>query len=233
MRLASEPSVRFDLATLEFSNEAERERFQRINGPVGPLEWATWDEARPGGEIAVLGFGNSEKLVATQGIISSWEPRHDIYQRRLDHVTLIRTDAAVNPGNSGGPAVSPEGRVIGISARYGAGENIGLLIPFSTARQVVSLMAERGRFVKTDTGIVSYNLNPVTRKALHVNADQSGLVVSHVLEHSPAADAGIERWDIVTAIDGHNHRPRRNRPSGHRQSALVVHGEYRRAGYPV
>lgn len=203
MRLASEPSVRFDLATLEFSNEAERERFQRINGPVGPLEWATWDEARPGGEIAVLGFGNSEKLVATQGIISSWEPRHDIYQRRLDHVTLIRTDAAVNPGNSGGPAVSPEGRVIGISARYGAGENIGLLIPFSTARQVVSLMAERGRFVKTDTGIVSYNLNPVTRKALHVNADQSGLVVSHVLEHSPAADAGIERWDIVTAIDGH------------------------------
>ncbi|MEW8428834.1 MAG: serine protease, partial [gamma proteobacterium symbiont of Ctena orbiculata] len=102
MRLASKPSIRFDLATLEFVDESERERFQRINGPIGPLDWANWDEARPGGQIAVLGFGNSEKLVATQGIISSWEARHDLYQRRLDHVTLIRTDAAVNPGNSGG-----------------------------------------------------------------------------------------------------------------------------------
>jgi len=203
MRLAHKPNVRFDLATLEFTNEAERERFQRINGPIGPLEWASWDEARPGGQIAVLGFGNSEKLVATQGIISSWEPRHDLYQRRLDHVTLIRTDAAVNPGNSGGPAISPEGRVIGISARYGAGENIGLLIPFSTAKQVVSAMMEQGSFVKTDTGIISYNLNPISRKALDVSAEQAGLVVSHVLEHSPAADAGIKRWDIITAIDGH------------------------------
>lgn len=202
MRLAAKPNIRFDLATLEFASDDERARFERINGPIGPLEWASWDEARPGGQIAVLGFGNSEKLVATQGIISSWEPRHDIYQRRLDHVTLIRTDAAVNPGNSGGPAISPEGRVIGISARYGAGENIGLLIPFSTAQQVVSVMAEQGRFVKTHTGIVWYNLNPVSRKALQVSAEQAGLVVSHVLEDSPAADAGVRRWDIVTAVDG-------------------------------
>jgi S1-C subfamily serine protease len=201
VRLASKPSIRFDLATLEFVDENERNRFQRTNGPIGTLEWASWEEARPGGQIAVLGFGNSEKLVATQGIISSWEARHDLYQRRLDHVTLIRTDAAVNPGNSGGPAISPEGRVIGISARYGAGENIGLLIPFSTAKQVVSVMSEQGQFDKTNTGIIAYNLNPVSRKALQVSPEQSGLVVSHVLENSPAAEAGIERWDIITAVE--------------------------------
>jgi len=203
MRLASHSSVRFDLALLEFVSDAERERFQRINGTIGPLAWASWDEARPGGQIAVLGFGYSEKLVATQGIISSWEPRHDIYQRRLDHVTLIRTDAAVNPGNSGGPAISPQGRVIGVSARYGAGENIGLLIPFSTAKQVVSVMVAEGEFLKTDPGMVTYNLNPVSRKALGVSAEQAGLVVSNVLEASPAEVAGIERWDIVTKIDGY------------------------------
>jgi S1-C subfamily serine protease len=203
MRLSSQPSIRFDLATLEFVDDNERDRFQRANGPIGPLEWASWDEARPGGQIAVLGFGNSEKLVATQGIISSWEARHDLYQRRLDHVTLIRTDAAVNPGNSGGPAISPAGRVIGISARYGAGENIGLLIPFSTARQVVSVMLEEGRFAKTDTGIVAYNLNPVSRMTLQVSPEQAGLVVSHVIEDSPAEKAGIRQWDIITAVGDH------------------------------
>ncbi len=203
MRLASQSSVRFDLALLEFVSDAESRRFQRVNGTIVPLAWADWDEARPGGETAVLGFGNSEKLVATQGIISSWEPRHDVYQRRLDHVTLIRTDAAVNPGNSGGPAISPQGRVIGVSARYGAGENIGLLIPFSTAKQVVSVMREKGKFEKTDPGVVAYNLNPVSRKALGVGAEQSGLVISHVLDASPAAAAGIRRWDIVTTIDGY------------------------------
>lgn len=201
MRLASNSSVRFDLALLEFVSESERERFQRINGTIEPLAWADWEEARPGGQIAVLGFGNSEKLVATQGIISSWEPRHDVYQRRLDHVTLIRTDAAVNPGNSGGPAISPQGRVIGVSARYGAGENIGLLIPFSTAKQVISAMAAEGRFTKTDLGIVTYNLNPVSRKALGVSTEQPGLVVSKVLEGGPAETAGVRRWDIITTIN--------------------------------
>ena len=203
MRLAARPSIRFDLALLEFIDAAERERFQRINGPIRPLGWADWEEARPGGPIAVLGFGNSDALVATQGIISNWEERHDIYQRRLDHVTLLRTDAAVNPGNSGGPAVSPSGRVIGISARYGAGENIGLLIPFSTARRVVDVMMEDGEFVKTDTGMVVYNTNPVSRKALGLSSEQPGLVVSHVLDQSPAAEAGIQRWDVIVAADGY------------------------------
>ena len=203
MRLAASPSIRFDLALLEFVDAAERERFERINGPIRPLGWANWDEARPGGPIAVLGFGNSDALVATQGIISNWEERHDLYQRRLDHVTLLRTDAAVNPGNSGGPAVSPAGRVIGISARYGAGENIGLLIPFSTAQRVVDVMIEEGAFVKTDTGMVVYNTNPVSRKALGLSNEQSGLVVSHVLDGSPAAEAGVRRWDVIVAAEGY------------------------------
>lgn len=151
----------------------------------------------------MLGFGNSDSLIATQVIISNWEERHDLYQRRLDHVTLLRTDAAVNPGNSGGPAVSPAGRVIGISARYSAGENIGLLIPFSTAQRVAVVMRKDGEFVKTDTGMVVYNINPVSRKALGLSSEQSGLVVSHVFDNSPAAAAGLRRWDVVVSVDGY------------------------------
>lgn len=203
MRYAARPSVRFDLALLQFTSDAERARFERVNGPIRALEWAQWEDARPGGPITVLGFGHSEKLVATQGIISNWEPRHDLFQRRLDHVTLIRTDAAVNPGNSGGPAIGPRGTVIGVSARYGAGENIGLLIPFSTARQVVSGMRADGEFTKTDPGFIGYNLNPVLRKTLSLSPEQQGLVISHVLPDSPARRADLRQWDVVAAVNGH------------------------------
>ncbi|MEN8131361.1 MAG: trypsin-like peptidase domain-containing protein [Pseudomonadota bacterium] len=203
VRLAAVPSLEFDLAVLEFVDAEEKNRFERVNGAITPLQWASWDQAQPGDQVAVLGFGNSEQLVATQGIISNWEVRYDIYQRRLDRVTLIRTDAAVNPGNSGGPVVSPEGQVVGISARYGDGENIGLLIPFTTAKQVTEVMINRGRFVRSEVGIVTYNLNPVLRKTLGLSADQAGVVVSHVVPGSPAEGAGLRQWDVLTAVNGY------------------------------
>ena len=203
VRLAAVPSLKFDLAILEFVNAAERERFERINGPIIPLSWARWEEIQPGEEVAVLGFGKSEQLVATQGIISNWEARHDLYQRRLDHVTLMRTDAAVNTGNSGGPVISPTGRVVGISARYGAGENIGLLIPGVTAKQVVDVMIKEKKFIETDPGIITYNLNPVIREALNLAPDQVGLVVSHVIPESSADEAGLRKWDVLTAVNGY------------------------------
>ncbi len=203
VELAAVPSLKFDLAVLKFTSDEERQRFERINGPIAPLEWAQWEEAQPGQEVSVLGFGNSNQLVATQGIISNWEPRYDAYQRRLDQVTLIRTDAAVNPGNSGGPVVSTSGRIVGISARYGAGENIGLLIPFATAKQVVATLAANGEFIKTETGLVTYNVNPVLRKIMNLSDDQAGLVVSHVTSGSSAEKAGIRPWDILTSVNGY------------------------------
>ena len=111
VKLAAKPSLKFDLAILEFINDEERKRFELVNGPISALEWADWEEAQPGDQVSVLGFGRSEKLVATQGIISSWEPRYDLFQKRLDQVTLIRTDAAVNTGNSGGPVLSANGQL--------------------------------------------------------------------------------------------------------------------------
>lgn len=203
VKLAAESSLKFDLAVLEFIDDKEYRRFVSINGPITPLEWAGWEEAQPGDQVAVLGFGRSEKLIATQGIISSWEPRYDLFQHRLNHVTLIRTDAAVNSGNSGGPVVSAEGRVVGIIARYGDGENIGFLIPFSTARTVTTTMLSTGMFEHTDPGFVGYNINPVLRRILDVTDEQSGLVVSAIIPDSPAEKAGLQRWDIITAVNGY------------------------------
>jgi len=216
VELAAVPSLKFDLAVLKFSSDKERQRFERVNGGITSLEWAQWEEAQPGQEVSVLGFGNSNQLVATQGIISNWEPRYDAYQRRLDHVTLIRTDAAVNPGNSGGPVVSTSGRIVGISARYGAGENIGLLIPFATAKQVVATLAANGEFIKTETGLVTYNVNPVLRKIMNLSDDQAGLVVSHVVSGSSAEKAGIRPWDILTSVNGYpiNHGEIRHPQAG-------------------
>lgn len=201
-RLAARSSLHFDLAVLKFAHPEEKDRFEKVNGDITPLEWADWSHARPGEQVAVIGFGNSDKLVATQGIVSSWEAHRDIFQNRLDHVTLIRTDAAVNPGNSGGPAISASGQVVGISARYGPGENVGLLIPFVTAKRVVDTMLRDGEFVKTNPGIVTYVVNPVVRQALNMPFDQAGLVISHVSPNSPASRSGLRKWDLITKVNG-------------------------------
>ena len=129
---------------------------------------------------------------------------------------MIRTDAAVNPGNSGGPVVSSSGRIIGISARYGAGENIGLLIPFATAQKVVDTLRTKGKFIKTETGLVTYNINPTLREILGLSVDQTGVVVSHVAANSSADIAGIRQWDILTSVNGYqiNHSEIRHPHAG-------------------
>jgi len=204
VRLAAEPSLKFDLAILEFSSLEEKARFERINGDIKALKWAEWEAAQPGSPITVLGYGNSEQMVTTRGIISAWEPRFDRYQRRLNHVTLIRTDAAVVPGNSGGPAVSPEGKVIGVSARYENSGNIGLLIPFDSAKKVVDSLLEKGKFTSSAAGFVWYSINPVLRRTLNLSDAQTGVVISHVYSNSAAEQAGLRQWDVVTAINGNS-----------------------------
>jgi S1-C subfamily serine protease len=121
---------------------------------------------------------------------------------------LIQTDAAINPGNSGGPLVNLDGQVVGINTlaagQSEAGvqaEGIGFAIAISAARPIADQLVATGKVVHPYMGISYVPLNPAIAAQLGTDATE-GAVLAQVAPGSPAADAGLQSRDIITAVDG-------------------------------
>jgi S1-C subfamily serine protease len=121
---------------------------------------------------------------------------------------LIQTDAPINPGNSGGPLVDLNGQVVGINT-LAAGEaepgvqaqGIGFSIAINTAKTIADQLVNTGKVVHPSLGIGYVPLNPAIAVQLGVNAKQ-GAVVLRVEPGGPAANAGLQRGDVITEVDG-------------------------------
>ena len=117
---------------------------------------------------------------------------------------FIQTDAAINPGNSGGPLVNLQGQLVGINtaiaSRTGGYQGIGFAIPSGTVERVATQLVEEGNVRRAYLGI-RYGPAP---ESLIQNEDlpQGSAVVSQVETGDPAAEAGLEAGDIITAIEG-------------------------------
>jgi serine protease Do len=120
-------------------------------------------------------------------------------------VDLIQTDAAISPGSSGGALVDRDGEVVGINVAYlppqqtGA-ESIGFAIPSDTAISVADQLIDNGRVSSPFLGIRNADLTPEIAEQFGLS-DQSGVIVVEVEPGSPAADAGLRREDVITALD--------------------------------
>lgn len=120
------------------------------------------------------------------------------FVERLDNV--IQTDAAISPGNSGGPLLNSSGQVIGVNtAVSNEGENIGFAIPINTVKDSLENFNETGRFERPFLGI-SYT--EVNEREAAINDIPTGALVQEVVPNSAAEDAGIRPGDIITKIDG-------------------------------
>jgi serine protease Do len=151
----------------------------------------------------VIAIGNPFELETTvsAGIISG-KGRELGGIRRAQ---FLQTDAAINPGNSGGPLINLAGEVVGINtaiaSNSGGYQGIGFAIPVNLARWVTDQLISKGTVERAYIGVQMGPLD--ARMATKLGAkDRNGVLVNDVVPGSPAAAAGVQELDIVTAFDG-------------------------------
>lgn len=114
---------------------------------------------------------------------------------------VIQTDAAVNPGNSGGPLLNTSGEVIGINfATTSGADNISFALPINIVKTRIDEYRTYGKFIKPYLG-VSYQMIS-DYQAMYYNNVVAGALIVRVDPYGPAYDAGIERGDIIVEFDG-------------------------------
>jgi serine protease Do len=157
------------------------------------------DSMQVGDVVLAIGNAMGEGNSTTSGIISAGEKELTIRERKL---RVLQTDAAINPGSSGGPLVNKQGEVIGIntaiiSTEHYAIEGMGFSIPSNVAKPIIEeimnesprpVLGIEGRTV-IDGDVARHGLPPI------------GVLVTRVFEGSGAYEAGILRQDIITSFD--------------------------------
>jgi serine protease Do len=150
----------------------------------------------------VLAIGNplDQDLTVTAGIISAKGRQLGV----ADYEDFLQTDAAINRGNSGGPLIDMEGKVIGINsiilAPGGGNIGIGFAIPSSIAEKVVRDLKSRGRVVR---GYLGINIQALSEsEAKEFDLPVAGVLVLKVEEDSPAEKAGLKKYDHIAAVNG-------------------------------
>jgi S1-C subfamily serine protease len=150
----------------------------------------------------VVALGNPLGLAGsvTAGIVSALGRSLPTQAGRIiDEV--IQTDAALNPGNSGGVLADSRGRMIGVNTAV-AGIGVGLAVPINdTTRQLVTTLMTQGRVRRAWLGIAGTQVRLAPPVAAKVGS-KTGLQVAQVVAGSPAAAADLKRGDIVIEVDG-------------------------------
>lgn len=158
------------------------------------------DKMQIGDWVLALGNPFGLDMTVTSGIVSAKGRGPGINERE----DFIQTDAAVNPGNSGGPLVNLDGEVVGINSaitsRNGGNDGVAFAIPVNMAKWVVNQLIENGEVKRAYIGVV---IQPVTSDlASHLKTKFGvGALVNQVASDSPAEDAGLESGDVILKLN--------------------------------
>ena len=163
------------------------------------------DKLRLGEWVLAIGSPYDLRSTITAGIISAKGRSMPNYDGKFRIESFIQTDAAVNPGNSGGVLVNMKGEVVGINnakLEDTSVEGMGYAIPISTAQDILTSLMNADSIPEGETaylGIVGRTIDSQYSQALGM---PSGAYVSQVVKGSPAEEAGIEAGDIITGFEG-------------------------------
>ncbi len=166
------------------------------------LEFKDSDEAEVGDLVLAIGNPFGVGQTVTSGIISALARTQAGIS---DFNFFIQTDAAVNPGNSGGALVTLDGRLIGINtaiySRGGGSIGIGFAVPSEMVRTVVASAQSGGRIMRPWTGIAGQTLSADLAEGFGL-ARPGGVVVNRVYDGGPAGEAGIRQGDVIVEVEG-------------------------------
>jgi serine protease DegS len=172
------------------------------------------DQLRIGDVVLAIGNPYGLTKTVTQGIVSATGRG---VLGLLTFENFIQTDAAINEGNSGGALINTNGQLVGINTAVltqDAGtEGIGFAIPVDLVRGVVEEIKKNGRVIRGYVGLVPEELTRVESAALGIDPNL-GILLSDVVEESPAEQAGLVRGDVILTINGE--------PIRSRQQALLI-----------
>jgi serine protease Do len=167
------------------------------------LEFGDSDMLKVGQWVIAIGNPFGLTSTVTVGVVSA-KGRSGIGIE--DYEDFIQTDAAINLGNSGGPLLSADGKVIGINTAIvsssGGSVGIGFAIPSNMAKIIYEQLRNKGHVTRGFLGIVIQQITPDLAKYFHLTSNK-GILVSEVSKDSPAEKAGIKQGDVITAINGH------------------------------
>jgi S1-C subfamily serine protease len=160
-------------------------------------------QLRVGQVVIAIGTPYGFQSTVTAGVVSALGRSLRSYSGRLID-DVIQTDAALNPGNSGGPLVDSAGRVVGVNtATILPAQGICFAIGINTAKFVASRLLRDGRIRRSFIG-VSAQTTPVHRRVVRFYdlPKETGVVVISVEENSPAKRAGLREGDVIVALEG-------------------------------
>ncbi len=164
--------------------------------PLHPVEFADTRGAQIGQHCFAVGTPVGLKRTFTSGILSNVD-RTDLGT----FTTVFQTDAAINPGNSGGPLFDREGRVLGVNTYASRGSNnLGFTIPSHVVKVLREHLKRYGCFRRCDIPFF-FVCELYDELALALGVER-GLLLAYVMEDTPAAAAGMQRGDVIVALDG-------------------------------
>jgi S1-C subfamily serine protease len=177
-----------DLAILKIEAQSE----------LIPLTLGDSEQLRVGEWVIAIGNPYGLDHTVTVGVVSAKGRPMQIEDRV--YKDLIQTDAAINPGNSGGPLLNSSGEVIGINTAVNAqAQGIGFAISINTAKDILDELIKNGKVIRPYIGIYLQAVDEDIANYLKV--ENKGIVVVGVEPGSPAARAGITKYDVITRIN--------------------------------
>ena len=167
-----------------------------------PLELVDDAEVEVGDWVLAIGSPFGLSRTVSSGIVSA-TGRGNVGV--TDYENFIQTDAAVNPGNSGGPLVDLDGRVVGvntaIASRTGGNHGVAFAVPSHLAAMVVDQLIDEGSVTRAQLGIIISEASPELAQSFGFQKRRA-VLVQDLAEDSPAARAGVRSGDIIVELDG-------------------------------